>query len=339
MSQTPGRARTPRVTPMTTPSSARPGPDPAGLQATQPDWHVICEDVFKIYKVASLEVVALRGLDLHIARGEMVALVGASGSGKSTLLSVLAGLELPSAGAVMVDGQDLLTMEEADLVDYRRTEVGFVWQQTGRNLIPYLTAAQNIELPMVVTGMSRTAIRERTANLLEAVSLTHRAKSRPEQLSGGEQQRVSIAVALANDPPLLLADEPTGELDSHTGDQIFDLFTDLNRRFGVTVVIVTHDDRIAERIPRVVTIRDGRIATETYNRVETPVSGSPRTVRHEFAVLDRSGRLQIPRELREAARLGDHVSVRLDDGRVTISRDSDPSERGRVDAEPGGGGA
>ncbi|PZC50299.1 MAG: ABC-type lipoprotein export system, ATPase component [Chloroflexi bacterium] len=289
---------------------------------------MVCEDVFKIYKVATLEVVALRGLDLHIERGEMLALVGASGSGKSTLLSVLAGLELPSAGSVQVDGRDLLTMEEADLVDYRRVQVGFVWQQTGRNLIPYLTAAQNIELPMVVTGMSRKAIRERTAALLEAVSLTHRAKSRPEQLSGGEQQRVSIAVALANNPPLLLADEPTGELDSHTGDQIFDLFTDLNHRFGVTVVIVTHDDHIADRVPRVVTIRDGRIATETYNRVETPVSGAPRTVRHEFAVVDRTGRLQIPKELREAARLGNHVSVRLDDGRVTISRDNDPSTRG-----------
>ena len=313
---------------MTTPPPTRPRPASDSLRPSAPDWHVVCEDVFKIYKVATLEVVALRGLDLRIERGEMLALVGASGSGKSTLLSVLAGLELPSAGSVQVDGRDLLTMEEADLVDYRRVQVGFVWQQTGRNLIPYLTAAQNIELPMVLTGMSRRAIRERTAALLEAVSLTNRAKSRPEQLSGGEQQRVSIAVALANNPPLLLADEPTGELDSHTGDQIFDLFTDLNRRFGVTVVIVTHDDHIADRVPRVVTIRDGRIATETYDRVETPVSGAPRTVRHEFAVVDRTGRLQIPKELREAARLGNHVSVRLDDGRVTISRDNDPSTRG-----------
>ena len=169
---------------------------------------MVCEDVFKIYKVATLEVVALRGLDLRIERGELLALVGASGSGKSTLLSILAGLELPSAGAVRVDERDLLTMEEPDLVHYRRSEVGFVWQQTGRNLIPYLTAAQNVELPMVVTGLSRGEIRTRTAALLEAVSLTHRARSRPEQLSGGEQQRVSIAVALANNPPLLLADEP-----------------------------------------------------------------------------------------------------------------------------------
>ncbi len=319
---------------MTTPAHARPSHAPAAGAPPAPDWHVVCEDVFKIYKVASLEVVALRGLDLRIERGEMLAMVGASGSGKSTLLSVLAGLELPSAGAVRVDGRDLLTMEEPDLVHYRRSEVGFVWQQTGRNLIPYLTAAQNIELPMVVTGLSRGEIRARTDALLEAVGLSHRARSRPEQLSGGEQQRVSIAVALANNPPLLLADEPTGELDSHTGDQIFDLFADLNRRFGVTLVVVTHDDHIAERVPRVVTIRDGRISTETYNRVETPVSGAPRTVRHEFAVVDRSGRLQIPRELREAARLGAHVRVTLDDGQVVISRDTIQQEDGGDDDEP-----
>ena len=318
---------------MTTPPPARPGPDPSPLSAPEPNWHVLCEDVFKIYKVASLEVVALRGLDLRIERGEMLALVGASGSGKSTLLSILAGLELPSAGSVMVDGRDLLTMDEPDLVDYRRREVGFVWQQTGRNLIPYLSAAQNIELPMVVTGMPRRDIRERTAALLEAVGLSHRAHSRPEQLSGGEQQRVSIAVALANRPPLLLADEPTGELDTYTGDEIFALFADLNREFGVTIVVVTHDDHIAQRVPRVVTIRDGRIATETYNLVEAPVSGAPRTVRREYAVVDRTGRLQIPRDLRDAARLGDHVRVELDDGRVTISRDSTPHAG---QARPGG---
>ena len=299
---------------MTTPPPTPPTP-------TAPDWHVICEDVFKIYKVASLEVVALRGLDLRIQRGEMLALVGASGSGKSTLLSILAGLELPSAGSVLVDGRDLLAMEDPDLVTYRRSAVGFVWQQTGRNLIPYLSAAQNVELPMVVAGFPRRHIRERTAELLNAVHLSHRARSRPEQLSGGEQQRVSIAVALASQPPLLLADEPTGELDSRTGDQIFDLFAGLNQRFGVTVVIVTHDESIADRVPRVVTIRDGRMATETYNLVEAPIDGAPRTVRREFAVVDRSGRLQIPRELREAAKLGDHVRVELQDGRVTISHD------------------
>ena len=293
------------------------------LAPGEPDWHVVCADLFKIYKVAQLEVVALRGLDLRIERGEMLALVGASGSGKSTLLSILAGLDLPSAGSVLVDGRDLLTMEEPELVEYRRRQVGFVWQQAGRNLIPYLSAAQNIELPMVLSGWPRKHLRERTAELLAAVGLSARAQSRLEQLSGGEQQRVAIGVALANEPPLLLADEPTGELDTRTGDQIFDLFADLNRRFGVTIVIVTHDEGITDRVPRVVMIRDGRIATEIFNAIGEPVSGAPEMVRREYAVVDSTGRLQIPKELRDAAGLGNHVQVELQDGHVTISREPD----------------
>lgn len=285
---------------------------------TMTDAVLIGEKIEKCYELGRVR--ALDGLDLRIERGEMLALVGASGSGKSTLLSILAGLELPSAGSVLVDNRDLLTMEEPDLVDYRRTDIGFVWQQTSRNLIPYLSAAQNIELPMVVAGHPRGHVRDRTAELLDAVGLSHRARSRPEQLSGGEQQRVAIAVALANQPPLLLADEPTGELDTRTGDEIFELFADLNGRFGVTVVVVTHDEGIVQRIPRVVTIRDGRIASETYNLIEAPVGGAPRTVRRKYAVVDRSGRVQLPKELREAAKLGDHVHVELDDGRVIISR-------------------
>ena len=287
------------------------------------EWHVVCADLFKIYKVAQLEVVALRGLDLRIERGETLALVGASGSGKSTLLNILAGLDLPSAGSVLVEGRDLLTMEEPQLVEYRRRHVGFVWQQAGRNLVPYLSAAQNIELPMVLAGLPRTQVCERTQELLEAVGLTTRARSGLDQLSGGEQQRVSIAVALANEPALLLADEPTGELDTRTGDQIFDLFADLNRDFGVTIVIVTHDERITERVPRVVTIRDGRIATEIFSSAGASATGAADAVRREYAVVDSTGRLQIPKELREAAGLGSHVQVELEDGRVTISRDPD----------------
>ena len=287
------------------------------------EWHVVCEDLFKIYKVAQLEVVALRGLDLRVERGEMLALVGPSGSGKSTLLSILAGLDLPSAGSVLVDGRDLLAMEEPELVEYRRRHVGFMWQQAGRNLVPYLSAAQNIELPMVLAGLPRTQVRERTQELLEAIGLTARAPARLEQLAGGEQQRVSIGVALANAPALLLADEPTGELDSRTGDQIFDLFADLNQRFGVTIVIVTHDDGIVERMPRVVTIRDGRIATEIFGSGGVLARGTPGTVRREYAVVDTTGRLQIPKDVREAAGLGSHVQVELEDGRVTISRDPD----------------
>ena len=297
-----------------------------GSEPGHADWHVVCADLFKIYKVAQLEVVALRGLDLRIKRGEMLALVGASGSGKSTLLNILAGLDLPSAGSVLVDGRDLLTMEEPERVAYRRRQVGFVWQQAGHNLVPYLSAAQNIELPMVLAGRPRQQVRARTTALLEAIGLSARARSRLEQLSGGEQQRVSIGVALANEPPLLLADEPTGELDTRTADQIFDLFAGLNRRFGVTIVIVTHDEGIRDRVPRVALIRDGRIATEIFNAAGAPPGGATDVGRREYTVVDRSGRIQIPRELRDAAGLGSHVQMDLQDGRVTIARapDADP---------------
>ena len=175
--------------------------------------YIVCEDLFKIYKISNLEVVALRGLDLTVREGELTAIVGASGSGKSTLLNILAGLDQPSAGRAFVGGRDLLTMSERDMVKYRREEVGFVWQQTGRNLIPYLTTMQNVEVPLMLEGASPSNARARAKELLDAVKLGHRLNHRPEHLSGGEQQRVSIAVALANNPPLLLADEPTGELD------------------------------------------------------------------------------------------------------------------------------
>lgn len=285
-------------------------------------FHVHCEDLFKIYKIANLEVVALRGLDLRVQRGELMALVGSSGSGKSTLLNILAGLDLPSAGSALVNGRNLITMDETELVDYRRSEVGFVWQQTGRNLIPYLSAQENIEVPMILNGLPRKEARGRSRELLEAVTLSDKRRARPEQMSGGEQQRTSIAVALANNPPLLLADEPTGELDTHTSEEIFALFAALNRNLGVTVIVVTHDPAIAARVDRVVTIRDGRIATETFRHIEYGHAGERKTVHREYTVVDRAGRLQIPKpyvdslDLRERARVflqGDHVSVYPED--------------------------
>ncbi len=201
--------------------------------------YILCEDLFKIYKIANLEVVALRGLDLKVRSGELMAIVGASGSGKSTLLNILAGLDQPSAGRAFVGGKDLLTMSPAEMGEYRRRQVGFVWQQTGRNLIPYLDALQNVEVPLILDGMAKKAARERARELLTAVGLEQRMTHIPNQLSGGEQQRVSIAVALANDPPLLLADEPTGELDSIGANLVFALFGALNRRYGVTIVVVS----------------------------------------------------------------------------------------------------
>ena len=171
---------------------------------------IICENLVKIYKVVDLEVVALQGLDLDVRPGELLAIVGASGSGKSTLLNILGGLDRPSAGRVTVNGRNLLKLSNRELDRYRRFEVGFVWQQTGRNLIPYLTARENVELPMTVAGMGLRAKRAWSQELLEMVDLWEHRWHRLAQLSGGQQQRVAIALALANKPKLLLGDEPTG---------------------------------------------------------------------------------------------------------------------------------
>ena len=283
--------------------------------------YIHCEDLFKIYKTEDLEVVALRGLDLRVARGEMMAIVGASGSGKSTLLNILAGLDQPSAGRVTVGDRDLLTTDEADLVNYRRVEVGFVWQQTGRNLIPYLTAEQNVEVPMILEGRPRAEARERARSLLDQVGLAEKVAHRPQELSGGEQQRVAIAVALANDPPLLLADEPTGELDSTTADEVFAVLRALNRDLGVTIVIVTHDRQITQRVDRVVAMRDGRTSTELVRHVQFARGADGDNV-DEFAVVDRSGRLQIPRDYLEDLGIGTRARIELTGDHVEVRPES-----------------
>ena len=192
--------------------------------------YINCEDVFKIYKAAELEVVALRGLDLKVNEGEVVAIVGASGSGKSTLLNILAGYDAPSAGNVTVGTKNLLQMSPKEVESYRRNEVGFIWQQTSKNLFPYLTAIENVALPMILTNQNKEYRRNQALKLLELVGLSHRKGHTPDKLSGGEQQRVAIAVSMANNPPLLLADEPTGELDDSTASEILDLFGELNKK-------------------------------------------------------------------------------------------------------------
>jgi ABC-type lipoprotein export system ATPase subunit len=267
---------------------------------------IVCENLVKIYKVADLEVVALQGLDLIVQRGEMLGIVGASGSGKSTLMNTLGGLDHPSAGRVTVDGVDLLTLNEADLNAYQRAKVGFVWQQTSRNLIPYLTALENIELPMTMAwNTNRHAKREWAEELLNSVGLYERRFHKLSQLSGGEQQRIAIAVGLANKPVLLLGDEPTGEVDSVTAQSIMNTFRNLRDRLDLTIIIVTHDPRIAEQVDRVVAIRDGKISTETIRQVGQLEKGmaGPKTAEMPEVEVGGDGESSQEQALTEAAQL------------------------------------
>ena len=274
---------------------------------------ILCDNLVKIYKVADLEVVALQGLDLVVESGELIAIVGASGSGKSTLQNIVGGVDVPTAGRVEVGGIELTTLSERERTLYRRRVVGFVWQQTSRNLLPYLTALENVELPMTLDGTPARRRRTRAQELLAAVGLEHRAGHRPEALSGGEQQRVAVAVALANDPPVLLADEPTGELDSDSAADLFATLRALNAEVGVTVVVLTHDPLVSEQVARTIAIRDGRTATETLRRVEDGA-----VVAEEVAVLDRSGRLQLPREYVDALALERRVRLALERDHISI---------------------
>ncbi|MBO9600688.1 MAG: ABC transporter ATP-binding protein [Cohnella sp.] len=285
-----------------------------------------CDGLVKIYKTADLEVVALQGLDLHVEDGELMAIIGNSGSGKSTLLNMLGGLDKPSAGKLLVDGKDLLKFRERDLVKYKRDTVGFVWQNNARNLIPYLTALENVELPILLRGKRR---RLRAMELLEAVGLGHRMKNKLSELSGGEQQRVAIAIALANEPRLLLADEPTGSLDTATSNQVLDLFRTLNRTMGITIVIVTHDPLLARKVDRVVQIRDGKTSAEMIRKVsyaaelaqlEAERANAEPETHTEFAVIDKAGRLQIPSGYLDAEGFkgSNKVRVEMEDGRIIL---------------------
>lgn len=295
-----------------------------------PEAIVTCDNLVKIYKVADLEVVALQGLDLEVAPGEMMAIVGASGSGKSTLLNILSGLDVPSAGRGVVDGNDLTRLNEAQRIAYRRHIVGHVWQQSGRNLLPELTVAANIELPQLLGGTRSKKRAHHAAELLELVGLKGYGKKKPSQLSGGEQQRVAIAIAISNEPSLLLADEPTGELDSVTASEIFKLLRSLNQRLGLTIITVTHDVAIAAVMDRTIAIRDGRTSTETVRR-EEPLEATDGTVARASAVIglssethresiliDRVGRLQLPKEALDALAFNGRAEVRILDDHVEL---------------------
>ena len=282
---------------------------------------ILCENLVKIYKTKDSEVLALQGLELTVQPKELVAIIGNSGSGKSTFLNMIGGLARPSAGRLFVDGKNLFKLTDRELAEYKRSTVGFVWQNSGRNLLPYLTASENVQMPMMITGQKQRA--ERALELLEIVGMAHRKNSKLSELSGGEQQRVAIAIALANNPKLLLADEPTGSVDSKTGDYILNVFRELNNN-GLTIVIVTHDRMISKKVGRVVAIRDGKTSSEfitkqSYADRLDSIDVFAEDIQDEYAILDRAGRLQIPRELLDSIGVkGNKVSLRQEDGRIII---------------------
>jgi len=288
--------------------------------------HILCVDLVRIFTAKGIEVQALQGLNLRVERGEMVAVIGASGSGKSTLLSILSGLDTPTAGSARVAGHDLLAMGRKERVGYQRHTVGFVWQQTARNLLPYLTAAENVAMAMAVAGnRNRT---DRIDALLDLVSVGHGRDRLPRELSGGEQQRVAIAVALANEPEVLLADEPTGELDEHTSAEVLEAMEGVNRELGVTTVIVTHDPTVSAHVRRTVQIRDGRTSTEVLRRVDVDEHGRETHIAEEFAVLDRVGRLQLPKDFVANLDLKDRVRLALETDHIEVFPSEDEPKGG-----------
>jgi putative ABC transport system ATP-binding protein len=301
------------------------------------DVYIRCEGLVKIYKVANLEVFALQGLDLLIQRGELLGIVGASGSGKSTLMNILGGLDRPSAGGVWIDGMNMLKQSDAALNRYRSSKVGFVWQQGARNLIPYLSALENVKLPMTLAGKgAQLRAAARAEELLDAVGLADRKHHHLVEMSGGEQQRVAIAVALANKPNLLLADEPTGEVDTNTAIGIFKVFQDLNKNYGLTTIIVSHDATIARHVNRVVSIRDGKTSSETVRQqvavgqgasgaqVATAIAAGDKVeakheeVYEEVTLLDSAGRLQVPREYLEQFAIKGRVQLEVTEDGILI---------------------
>ena len=271
---------------------------------------IVCDSLVKIYKTKEVEVLALQGLDLTVNRGELMAIIGKSGSGKSTLMNIVGGLEVPSAGRIIVDGQNLAEFTERQMVQYRKKQIGFVWQKSGRNLFPYLTSLENIEAPMLAIHKSAKKRREKAEELLALVGMEHKRDSYPAQMSGGEQQRVAIAVALANEPEILLADEPTGAVDTKTS----------------TIIIVTHDMKLAHKVDRVVMISDGKISTEKIlkqhyrdmlDQLESPDMTDE--THEEYSVLDKAHRVQLSDDMLAAAGIDTNkVKVRIEDGRVVI---------------------
>ena len=294
------------------------------------DAHIVCDNLVRIYRREGIEVVALQGLDLLVGQGELVAVVGASGSGKSTLLNILSGLDAPTAGIARVAEQDLLAMGARDRLRYRRHVAGFIWQQTARNLLPYLTAAENVLMPIIFARGSRRGREQRVAGLLETLGVGHCRDRTPGQMSGGEQQRVAIAVALANQPEVLFADEPTGELDTATSAEVFGALRTVSAEMGVTAVVVTHDPSVSEHVHRTIGIRDGRTSSEVLRRTEQTELGVDTVVAEEYAVLDRVGRLQLPADFTSALEMERRVRLELEADHIGVWPDRNPDGTGDV---------
>jgi ABC-type lipoprotein export system ATPase subunit/bifunctional DNA-binding transcriptional regulator/antitoxin component of YhaV-PrlF toxin-antitoxin module len=307
--------------------------------------YIICDNLVKIYKIKGHDVLALQGLDLTVSKGELLGIVGVSGSGKSTLMNILGGLDRPTAGRVWVDSKDLLKLSDMALNQYRLSSVGFLWQQSARNLIPYLNAQENVEYPMTIAGLFGRKKRQRAERLLETVKLSERRYHALSELSGGEQQRVAMAVALANHPKLLLADEPTGEVDGNTAQVIYQIFRDLQREFELTTLIVSHDGNLAHYVDRVISIRDGKIATETVisngngsrnhdtpDTQENNIANKLEKLFEELIILDSAGRLQVPKELLEKFNMKGRVRLEAAENGVLIRPVMSENQGENVDA-------
>lgn len=291
------------------------------------DTMILADNLVKIYKTKDIEVLALQGLDLTVQKGELMAIIGNSGSGKSTFLNMIGGLDRPSAGKLFVDGKNLFALSDNELVLYKRNTVGFVWQNNARNLLPYLSALENIMTPMFFSKEGNK--KQRALELLDLVGLSHRKNNKLHQLSGGEQQRIAIAIALANNPKLLLADEPTGSVDRKTADYILDVFRNLNKETDLTIVIVTHDVDLSKKVQRVISIKDGRTSSERILKERFALELSNQGIhwdneeetQEEYVVIDRAGRIQIPKELLEALHISENkVKVDLQDGKIIIEK-------------------
>lgn len=289
------------------------------LEENREAYMIQCDNLVKIYKTRDSEVLALQGLDMTVRSGELLAVIGKSGSGKSTFLNMIGGLDKPSAGKLMVDGKNLFTMTQKELVEYKKKTVGFVWQNNARNLFPYLNALENIQVPMLFTGEKQR--KEKALELLELVGMSHRKYNKLAELSGGEQQRIAIAIALANAPKLLLADEPTGSVDKKTSDYILDIFRELNKSKKTTVLIVTHDNALARKVNRVISIQDGKISSELHARydLEALQELAWEEGHEEYTILDRAGRLQLPLEMLEKMGVQDNkVILEFEQDRIII---------------------